>query len=292
MTFIPIPNDVDDDSEWWELDSLESIPATAAQAGLRSAATRVLVAASPARSVRGLETLAESAPAMPRRTRWATRVVIAGGVILGAITFALTYALTSNSLSSKPSTVAGQPRDEAKTPDRPVAEASGAQPRPASSSEASGPAAHQAVIDALAAAYNEIADGYAQIRDGASIPEGERRIAGAVERLKAAAQRGRSLAPLDAGERPAFARSSGPPLLHAGDRVIQELHRLKATPGIKADFDRLIAAYTRSRQEIEREMQGNPSGPPAYVGPAIRPPSPKGAPHGFSGPRGQLRGRR
>ena len=207
---------------------------------------------------------------------------ISSGVLIGAISLAVTYSLVSKASSPGQKPIADPPKPEEKAPAPILARSAEPQPGAASSAEVSGTAAHQAAIDALASAYNDIADGYAQIRDAASIPGGEERIARAVERLKAAAQRGRSLPSLQADERAAFARSSGPPLLRAVDRVIQELRRLESTRGIKSDFDRLIDAYTRTRQEIDREIQGpgTGSGRPPRFG---RPPAP-------SGPRGRLRG--
>jgi hypothetical protein len=288
MTFIPIPDDDDDDSEWWELDSSESIPAPASRAGVRATAAPVMAApAAPSRMARGRETADEPAVASARtaRPKWVTYAAIAGGVVLGSVAFAVTASLVSGTPKAQPAAGADQPEPEVKAPAPTVAESAQPKPSPASRAEVSGTAAHQTAIDALASAYNDIADGYAQIRDAASILGGEERIARAVERLKAAAQRGRSLPPLQAADRAAFARSSGPPLLRAVDRVILELRRLRATPGIKSNFDRLIDAYIQARREIDREIQGISSGPPnpAGTGPGVpRPP----------GPRGRLRGRR
>jgi hypothetical protein len=42
--------------------------------------------------------------------------------------------------------------------------------------------------------------------------------------------------------------------LSAVDRVIGELERLKSTPGLKSDFDRLKSAYTKVRQEIQEQI--------------------------------------
>jgi hypothetical protein len=295
MTFVPVADpDEDDDPEWWELDSSESIPATAARPGLRTTATPVMAPAAPARAALGRDALAEPAVASaePRRPRWVTYAAIAVSAVIGGITYAVTSSFVSTALRSKPTTVADQPRSGGESPASTVAESASPQLGPVSGGEASGTAAHQAVIDTLAAAYNDIADGYARIRDAASIPLGEERVAHAVERLKSAAESGRSLPPLEPAERAAFARSSGPPLLRAVDRVIGELRRLKATPGLKSNFARLIDAYTRTRQEIDREIQGNPSGPPAQFGPGPRP-QPSNIPRpGPMGPRGRLRGRR
>ncbi len=246
------------------------------------------------RTARGWQAAEEPAVATTRtgRPQWVTYAAIASGVFLGLIGFAVTASLLSGTPKAQPTPVADGSEPEADAPAPTVAESAQPKPSAASSTEESGTAAHQAAIDDLASAYNDIADGYAQIRDAASIRGGEERIARAVERLKAAAQRGRNLLPLQAAERAAFARSSGPPLLRAVDRVIQELRRLKATPGIKSDFNRLIDAYTRARQEIDREIQGNSAGPTAHTGPVARPPAPNGPRLGRPGPRGRPRGRR
>ncbi len=231
MTFIPIPDQDDDDPEWWEVDSSEAMPAISARAGLQATATPVMAPAAPASPVRTGDAVRETAAAKPRRPQWVTHAVIAGGVISGAFSFAVAYTVVSNALRSNRPSVADGAKPGVKGPALAVAESTQSQPGPASSATASGTAAHQAVLDALASAYNDIADGYAQIRDPASIPGGEARISRAVERLKAAAQHGRSLTPLEADERTAFARSSGPPLLRAIDRVLQELRRTQGDPG-------------------------------------------------------------
>jgi hypothetical protein len=49
-------------------------------------------------------------------------------------------------------------------------------------------------------------------------------------------------------------RQTRPALLQAVDRVLGELRRLQATHGLRSDFDGLIAAYTRTREELEREL--------------------------------------
>lgn len=112
-----------------------------------------------------------------------------------------------------------------------------------------------------------------------------------VDQLKAAAERGRTLPPLQPDEHAVLTGSKGPSLLQAVDRVIEQLRRLKATPGIKSDFDRVIDAYTRARQAIDREMQGPATGR-AQTPNFGWPPAPfpqRGLP---PGPQRRLRGRR
>ena len=76
---------------------------------------------------------------------------------------------------------------------------------------------------------------------------------------RSAARRGQGLPPLSPPEREALIRQTGPALLQAVDRVLGELRRLKATPGLRSDFDRLIDAYTRdapgdpARGRVSRE---------------------------------------
>jgi hypothetical protein len=113
---------------------------------------------------------------------------------------------------------------------------------------------HREAVDALVRAYNAIADGYARIRDMNSLPDGNGSIARAVDELRSAAQRGRSLPALSPDDREVVIRHGGPALLGAIDRVLGELRRLKETPGLRSDFDRLIEAYTRARQEVQREI--------------------------------------
>jgi hypothetical protein len=88
-------------------------------------------------------------------------------------------------------------------------------------------------------------------------------------------------------------------LLQAVDRVIHELQRLRATPGLRSDFDRLIAAYTRVRQEIEQEIHPGRSvqpgaGPPPAPGPpqAMNPGRPPNGPRPTPQPPLRVRGGR
>jgi hypothetical protein len=293
VTAVPIPDDEDEDSDWWELDSSESIPATMARSGRGAAASLASVAAPAARSGRGLVGTPgpPAATAKPQRSQWETYAAVSAGGIVAAIVFAICFFVLSDALSPQQKSVAVQPKSEANAPPAPVAEVSQPKPDTGSSTIMNGPQAHRAVIDDLIRAYNDIADGYAQISDATSIFRSEGRIARGVDQLRAAALRGRSLPPLPPDELAVLTGSKGPALLQAVDRVIQQLRRLKATPGIKSDFDRLIDAYTRARQEIEREIQSSGNGPsqrpnfdrpPAPNFPRIAPPAP---------PR-RLRGRR
>jgi hypothetical protein len=113
---------------------------------------------------------------------------------------------------------------------------------------------HREAVEALARAYNEIADGYARVRDSGSIAEGNAAITRGVADLRSASERGKSLPPLAPGRRQALAGQVGPTLLRAVDRVLGELRRLQATPGLRSDFDRLIDAYTRTREAIWRQI--------------------------------------
>jgi hypothetical protein len=251
----------------------------------RGAAVSVASAPPPAaRAVRvpGPAQGLSAAAAKPRRPKWVVYAGISAGGGAGVILLVVLLGLVSGSRGPQQKPVADQPTSESISP-VPASEVSEPRPDTGSSTVASGPEAHRAVIDALIRAYDNIADGYAQINDAASIPRGEGRIARGAEELKAAAERGRSLPPLQLDEHAVLTGSKGPSLILAVERVIQQLRRLKATPGIKADFDRLIDAYTRTRQEIDREMQSagtgpsrSPSlgGPPAPSAPRGRPPGP------------------
>ena len=120
----------------------------------------------------------------------------------------------------------------------------------------SGPAAqHREAVNALIRAYNEIADGYARIRDADSITEGKGLISRGVEQPETGGATRAEPPASRAGDREDVIRRSGPPLLQAVDRVLDELRRLKSTPGLRSDFDRLIDAYTHTRQEIQRELE-------------------------------------
>jgi hypothetical protein len=271
------------DSGWWELDSSESIPATTDRAGARQPRTARAVAAGPsAPSPAGWTRADDDGPvvtARPVRPKSVVYASIAAGVIVGGIAYAVTYSLVSNALRPASPSVAEPPKDQPGPPTPAVADATGPRssaphdqpatpaPPPAvaelagpkssapPSPQPAGPAErHREAVDALIRAYNEIADGYARVRDAGSIPSGNGPISRGVAQLRSAAQRGKNLPPLSPPERQALVRQTGPALLQAVDRVLGELRRLQTTPGLRSDFDRLIAAYTRTRDEIQSEL--------------------------------------
>jgi hypothetical protein len=209
--------------------------------------------------------------ARPVRPKSVVYASIAAGVIVGGIAYAITYSLVSNALRppsppvAEPSNalrlasppVAEPPKDQPAMPTPPPVVADLARPKsnPPPSPQPAGPTQrHREAVDALIRAYNEIADGYARVRDARSIPSGNGPISRGVAQLRTAAQRGKNLPPLSPPERQALVRQTGPALLQAVDRVLGELRRLQATPGLRSDFERLIAAYTRTREEIQGEL--------------------------------------
>lgn len=202
VTAVPIPAE-EDDSEFWELDSSEAIPSTAALSGRGAAGPLAMGPVPGSRAVRGmvgaqgLFTGSAAVTVKPPRPRWVTHAAIGAGVIVGSIAFGVSYTVFSNFVGSRRELSTDSPKPTS----APIAEVSRPEPGAGSSTELSGQAAHQATIDALIRAYNDIADGYAQIGDAASIHRGEERISRAVEQMKAAAHRGRSLPPLRESER-------------------------------------------------------------------------------------------
>ncbi len=249
------------DSGWWELDSSEAIPAAAALPGAVRPRTVGAVAAAAADRRRIAPDDDGERPvvtAIPVRPKWVTYAAVAGGVIAGGIAFSVAFIFVSGSLRRESPPVPKQ----AKSQEPPVAPsptvADAPQPSPGSAPappESGLVAQHREAVNTLIRAYNDIADGYARIRDVGSIPHGNGPVARAVEQLRSAAQRGRSLPPLSPGDREVVIRHGGPPLLGAIDRVLGELRRLKEIPGLKSDFDRLIDAYTRAHEEIQREIE-------------------------------------
>ena len=314
VTAVPIPDDTEDDGDWWELDSSESIPAIMARP-VRHATSSESIPASDYWAddeQAGVKPLSAKA-LQAQRTNWVTYAGVFLGGSVGVILLVVSLSLVFGSRGPAPKAVVDRSTPEVSAPSPSVAEvAEIAEPEPEPEVESpqkkngSNPETHAAVIDSLTRAYAEIAEGYAEINDASSISNGETRIARSVEQLKVAAQHGRTLPPLSAGEYSALTRSKGPLLLQAVDRVIQQLRRLKGTPGIKSDFDRLIDAYTRARQGIEREMQGpspNVPQPPNFGRPQApvpnfprppnfgRPQAPQIPRRGPTMPRGRFGGR-
>jgi hypothetical protein len=246
------------DSGWWELDSSEAIPAVVARPGAGPA--RPTAAAAPGWQNLKPDDSGEGpvVTAKPVRPRWVTYAAIAGGVVAGVVAFSVAFMLVSRALGPGSPRAPEQAKSQEPPTAPPVAVADAPEPSPGSAPapQPSGPVDHhREAVDNLVRAYNDIADGYARIRDASSIPEGNGPITRAVEQLRSAAQRGRGLPPLSPEDREVVIRHGGPPLLGAIDRLLGELRRLKATPGLRSDFDRLIEAYSRARQEIRREIE-------------------------------------
>jgi hypothetical protein len=255
-----------EDSGWWELDSSESIPAVTARAlagrHRPAAAVATPMAASTAadRARLGVRVDEEGPIVTAKAVRpgWVKYAAIVAGVIVGGIGYAVTYTLVSNAVGPTPQPAADHSSPET-TPVVTTASAADVPqpaPEPSPALHPSGPEAqHREAVDALIRAYNDIADGYARIRDADSIPQGRESIDRGVEHLRTAAQRGRSLPSLSPAEREAVIRWGAPLLLGAIDRVLGELRRLKDTPRLRSDFDRLIDTYTKAREEVQRELE-------------------------------------
>ncbi len=174
---------------------------------------------------------------------------IGGGVAAAAVAFMLvSWALRP---ASTPGPEAAKPQESptAVTEHPPPSPGMNPTPQPSGSVEQ-----HREAVNAIVRAYNDVADAYARVRDAGSLPDGNAAISRAVEQLRSAAQRGRSLLPLSPEDRDVVIRQGGPSLLVAIDRVLGELRRLKETAGLRSDFGRLIDAYTRTRQDVQREL--------------------------------------
>ncbi len=259
------------DSGWWELDSSESIlvPLAAAAVGGRRPA---VVAAVPATDWAivdqsdddpvGPAGVRTSSSSSSSDRRWVTPVAIATGVLVGTIAFIAMYTFVSGGTGSAPSAdgdpgvpEVAQTAESQAASTAPAGQSGVPEPKAATAATPS-PAAsrHRETVDDLIRAYNLIADGYSRIRDTHSIAAGRALVARGAVQLRASAHRGKSLPALAVAERKGLIRQTGPSLLQAIDRVLNELRRLRSTDGIRSDFDRLIDAYTRSRQQIQREL--------------------------------------
>ncbi|MHB1562404.1 MAG: hypothetical protein ACYC61_33605, partial [Isosphaeraceae bacterium] len=262
------------DSGWWELDSSDAIPvplAVATAGGRRPAVVAAVPAATDWATVDEtsvgdddlIELAGARASSSSSQRKWVKPAALAAGVVVGSIAFVVMYILVSGATRSslEPDGDPGAP-EVAKTAENPAPPPAPAPPEQADappatrSSPAISPAAsrHRETVDDLMRAYNQIADGYARIRDTSSIAAGRAQVARGAVQLRASAHRGKTLPALSPAERKALIQQSGPQLLQAIDRVLDELRRLKSTEGIRSDFDRLIDAYTRSREQVQREL--------------------------------------
>ncbi len=275
------------DSGWWELDSSEAIPAPPARAGGGRAAAAV-AAVPPASGWTTYESPEyalerPTRPSRPPRPAWVTPAAIGGGVLLGVVAIAIIFTLvsrTSGPASAPP--VADQPAPESNAaPPESVADTSGPSSRSAPEPRRTAVEQHREAVDALIRAYNEIAEGYARIRDADSIRQGSEQVTRASERLKSSAQRGRTLPALPPSARQELASQTGVRLLEAVDRVLAELQRLKATPGLRLRLrppDRRIykdATGDSARDGTSLRPGGSlPTAPPAGLPPGCLVPVP------------------
>lgn len=204
----------------------------------------------------GYATVPTALPARAEPMTWGTYAMIAAAV--GASGFAVIMTIALLTTPKKPTTVANQPAETIASELATAAIADTAPPdggSPAAPPRPDGVSMlHREIVDNLARAYNEIADGYASIRDAGTLPEGNAMVARGTKDLRWASDRGKTLPPLPASHRSALVRQAGPSLLRAVDRVLDELRRLRETRGLKGDFDRVLTAYTRTRDAIRREI--------------------------------------
>jgi hypothetical protein len=251
------------DSGGWELDLSESIPAATARGGADRRPTATAVTSPPpildaeVRDDQDDAPVVTARPGGTGRPRWALYATIGAGVVAGAVAFGVTFLLVSGAVKPTPPAVADSPAERPTPTNPPAVVAEPATPKPTPRpTPPRDPLAeqHRQAIEAVVRAYNEIADGYVRIRDGGSIADGNAAVARGVADLRSASERGKSLPPLSPGRRQVLAGQAGPALLRAVDRVLGELRRLRATPGLRSDFDRLIDAYTRTREAIRHQI--------------------------------------
>jgi len=120
---------------------------------------------------------------------------------------------------------------------------------------------HAHMLMGLAAAYREMAQGYAAMGKPRSFEEGQARVASASARLSEVARQGQALPKLQPSEKVALGYIGNAQVVAALGQVVQEIGRLKKTPGLQGDFDRLETVMNRSLKLSLNDYPTNPGEP-------------------------------
>ncbi len=124
---------------------------------------------------------------------------------------------------------------------------------------------HEQALEEMAQAFMEMAQGYASMRNPARFDAGQKDVAQASEKLDEAGRKGASLAKLEPAEKAALAGLVNSQLKRNAALASQELTRLMQTPGIKGDFDKLLAAISQTQKQIDREFGSDSIRPSALL---------------------------
>jgi hypothetical protein len=103
--------------------------------------------------------------------------------------------------------------------------------------------------------------GYTTMRNPGSLASGQDQVAQASRKLAEAAGRGAALPRLEATEKLVLGDLTENRLKPAVARVLQEINRLKQTPGLQGDLDKMLAAMSQSQRQFDREFPRDPRKP-------------------------------
>ncbi len=120
---------------------------------------------------------------------------------------------------------------------------------------------HAQVLEELGQAYNEMAGGYAAMRSAGTFQMGQRQVTHASDRLDELGKKGQALPKLETSEKKALSYIGNGRVVASLARAVQEVGRLKETPGIKGDFGRLEKSMTQSLKGTQQEFPLNLSQP-------------------------------
>jgi transcription elongation factor Elf1 len=113
---------------------------------------------------------------------------------------------------------------------------------------------HEQALEEMASAFKEMAQGYASMRKNDHFADAQKEVAQASLKLDQAARKGASLAKLTPGEKLALNHMVNTQLKQVAADAARELNKLKRTPGVQGDFDKLLQAIDQSRRQFDREF--------------------------------------
>ena len=124
---------------------------------------------------------------------------------------------------------------------------------------------HEQAMEEMAQAFKEMAQGYASMRDPARFAAAQKEVAEASAKLDRAAGKGASLAKLEPAEKAALSLLVNTQLKRNAAMAAQELTKLMQTPGIKGDFEKLLAAINQAQKQFDREFGSDAPRPSALL---------------------------
>jgi predicted RNA-binding Zn-ribbon protein involved in translation (DUF1610 family) len=116
---------------------------------------------------------------------------------------------------------------------------------------------HEQVLQEIAQAFLEMAQGFATMRNHAQFAAGREDVTRAAEKLDQAGQRWLSLPRLERAEKAALANMTNFGLKRNAAGAGQGLAGLMRTPGVKGDFGKVLDAIGKAQKQFDQEFPGD-----------------------------------